>query len=112
MKLIISEELVHEAVDYIAYHGDKAATAKGMQVRAEYRRKRIRAQLILAAPHNSLGMREAWAEASEAYETACEDLAKCEEAVESHRNQRNKSEVICEMWRTEQATIRGLRKVA
>lgn len=112
MKLIISEELVHTAVDYLAYHGDKAAAAKGQQVRAEYHRKRIRAQLILAAPHTSLGMREAWAEAHDDYAMACESLAVCEEEVEKHRNQRSKSETICEMWRTEQATIRGLRKVA
>jgi hypothetical protein len=112
MTVIISEELVHSAVDYLAYHGDKAAAAKGNQVRAEYARKRIRAQLILAAPHPSLGLREAWAEAHDDYAEVCEKLAVCETEVEKHRNQRSKSETICEMWRTEQATIRGLRRVA
>ena len=112
MKLIISDELVHSAVDYLAYHGDKAAVAKGHLVRAEYHRKRIRAQLILSAPHASLGMREAWAEAHDDYAEVCKKLALCEVAVETHRNRRSKSETICEMWRTEQATVRGLRKVA
>lgn len=112
MKLIISEELVHDAVDYLAYKGNAAAVAKGNQVRAEYNRRRVRARLILEAPHTSHGMREAWAEAHDDYAEAWEKLAVCEEEVEKHRNQRSKSETICEMWRTEQATIRGLRKVA
>jgi hypothetical protein len=112
MKPIISEELVHTAVDYLAYHGDKAAKAKGMQVRAEYHRRRVKARLILSAPHTSHGMREAWAEAHDEYRVAWRNLAKADEEVEKHRNQRSKSETICEMWRTEQATIRGLRRVA
>jgi hypothetical protein len=112
MKLVINEEMVHGAVDYIAYQGHTAAAAKGNQVRAEYHRRRVRAQIILSAPHSSQGMREAYADAHDDYAKACENLAVCEEEVERHRNQRSKAETICEMWRTEQATIRGLRKVA
>ncbi len=41
-----------------------------------------------------------------------EKLAKCEEEVEKHRNSRSRAETICEMWRTQSATLRGLGRVA
>ena len=110
--VIISEELVHDAVDYLTNNSQAAATAKGHQVRADYARKRIHAKLILSAPHTTHGMRVAWADAHADYEEICNKLAEAEEAVEYHRNMRSRAETICEMWRTEQATLRGLRRVA
>ena len=110
--VIISEELVHDAVNYLVTNSVKAATAKGHQVRADYARKRIHAQLILSAPHSTHGMRVAWADAHDDYAEICRKLAKAEVAVEYHRNMRSRAETICEMWRTEQATLRGLRRVA
>ncbi len=110
--MIISEELVHTAVDYLTTQSQRAAEAKGNLVRADYHRRRIRAQLILASDQKSQGLREAYAEAHEDYAEICEKLAKCEEAYEWHRNERSKCDTVCEMWRTEQATIRGLRRVA
>ena len=110
--VIISEELVHDAVDYLTTNSQTAATAKGCQVRADYARKRIHAQLVLDAPHTTQGMRVAWADAHKDYQEACEKMAAAEEDVEYHRNMRSRAETICEMWRTEQATLRGLRRVA
>lgn len=110
--MIISEELVHTAVDYMTTQSGKAADAKGNLVRADYHRKRIRAQLILASDQKSQGLREAYADAHEDYAEVCEKLAQCEREYEWHRNERSKCETVCEMWRTEQATIRGLRRVA
>ncbi len=110
--MIISEELVHTAVDYLTTQSQMAAEAKGNLVRADYHRKRIRAQLMLASDQKSQGLREAAAEAHEDYAEVCEKLAKAERAYEFHRNERSKCETVCEMWRTEQATIRGLRRVA
>lgn len=112
MKLVVREELVHDAVDYLSHQGDAAAVAKGNLVRADFHRKRVRAKLILNAPHSSQGMREAYAEAHEDYEEICEKVAQCEEEVERHRNARNRAETICEMWRTQQANLRGLSRVA
>lgn len=110
--MIISEELVHTAVDYLTTMSQAAAEAKGNLVRAEYHRKRIRARLILASEQKSQGLREADAEAHDDYAEICEKLAMCEQAYEWHRNERNKCEVVTEMWRTEQASLRGLRRVA
>jgi glutamine synthetase type III len=112
MSVIIKEELVHAAVEYLSTQSNAAATAKGNQVRAEYHRRRIRARLILAAPHSSQGLREAYADSHDDYAEVVEKLAQCEQAVEWHRNERSKAETICEMWRTQSATLRGLSRVA
>lgn len=110
--MIVSEELVHDAFDYLNYQGDAAAKAKGALVRAEFYRKRIRAKLILASTYPSQGMREADAEAHDDYKEICEKLAECEEEVERHRNARSRAEAIIEMYRTESATRRTLGRVA
>lgn len=109
---IVSEEMVHTAFDYLNHEGDKAAKAKGALVRADFYRKRIRAKLILEAPHTSHGMREAWAESREEYAEICDKLAECEQEVERHRNARSRAETIIEMFRTESATRRTLGRVA
>jgi predicted nuclease with TOPRIM domain len=110
--IVVSEELVHDAVLYLSTQSDAAAVAKGNQVRAEYHRRKIRATLILAAPHSSQGLREAYADSHEDYEEVCKKLATAEEEVERHRNNRSRAETICEMWRTQSATLRGLSRVA
>lgn len=112
MSVIVREELVHAAVDYLSTQSNAAAAAKGNLVRADYHRRKIRGKLILSAPHPSQGLREAYADSHDDYAEVCEKLAKCEEAVEWHRNERSKAETICEMWRTQSATLRGLGRVA
>lgn len=109
---IVSEDMVHDAFDYLNHQGDAAAKAKGALVRADFYRRRIRAKLILEAKQPSLGLREAWAEAHDEYKEICEKLAECEEEVERHRNARSRAEAIIEMYRTESATRRTLGRVA
>ena len=110
--MIIKEEWVHDAVNYLLEASGPAAAAKGMVIRNDYNRRKVRAKLILEAPHSSHGMREAYAEAHADYEAACEALARSEEIYEGHRNERNKCELIIEAWRTQSATVRGLGRVA
>ena len=110
--MIITEEMVHDAVHYLSTQTMRAAVAKGNVVRGDFHRKRIRAQLILQSPHTSQGMREAYAESHDDYAEACRKLAKAEQTYEWHRNERSKAETVCEMWRTQSATLRGLGRVA
>jgi hypothetical protein len=108
--MIIEEEWVHDALEYLRGNAQSAAIAQGNLVRAEYHIKRIKARLILAAPSSltSHGAREAWAEAHTDYADIVEKLALCREEVERHRNERSKAETICEMYRTQQATMRSM----
>jgi hypothetical protein len=108
--VVITEELVHDAVNYLTTQSGAAADAKANVVRGEYHRNNLRARLILDAPHTTAELRKAWAEAHEDYAEICEKLAVAERDLAWHYNQRNRATAICEMWRTEQATLRGLQK--
>lgn len=104
--MLIKEEWVHSAVDYLMTSSADAASAKGAVVRADYERRRIRAQMILRSDHKSAGLREADAESSREYAEACQRLAEAEESLEYHRNQRNKATLIIEAWRSQEASKR------
>lgn len=109
---IVSEEAIHDAMDYIMHSTDAAAEAAGNLERADYFRKQTLARLKLAAPHTTMGMREAWAEAHEDYAEACNKHANAKRDVEWHRNMRSKCEALFDMYRTIQATQRTLGRVA
>ena len=106
--MIIQEEWVHDAVEHLRQASQGAAEAQGNLTRAEYKVKQTRARLILEAPHTSMGMREAWADCHPDFEEICNKLAQARQAVEWYRNERSKCETICEMWRTQSATIRTM----
>lgn len=110
--MIIEEDWIHTAVEYLMGNSKIAAAAKGMVIRTDYQRKKVRAKLIRDCELPTVAMREAYADSHEDYAKACEAHARAEEEYEFHRNERNKAELIIEAWRTQQASLRGLQKVA
>lgn len=110
--MIIQEDWVHTAVEYLMGKSAEAAAAKGMVIRTDFQRKKVRAQLIRDCDLGTVAMREAYAEAHELYEAACERHAMAVEQNEFHENERNKCATIIDTWRTQQASLRGLQKVA
>lgn len=107
MTSLVTDQMVSDALDYLAKSDTLAAGAKANRVRQDHRRKRVRARLILDSNEKSLGLREAWAECQEAYAEACEDEADAVESDEEHRNKRNTADAIIEAWRSEQANRRA-----
>ena len=78
-----------------------------MLLRAEFKRKRVRAKLILESNQPSAIAREAWAEAHSLYHEACEEEVRAVEADERARAERNKADTILEVYRTQEATLRA-----
>lgn len=107
MTKLVTDDMIEAAIQYLAVSSDIIAASRGMRLRAEYNRKRVRAKLILQSAQTSATMREAWAEAHNDYEGACEAEAIAVEKDEYHRNERNKADVIIEVWRTQSATHRA-----
>jgi hypothetical protein len=99
--VIVTNEQVAEALDYLAKHDVVAAGASGMYRRSEYKRKAVRARLIRECNANSADMRVAFAESHPDYVEACEDEAEAYESAEYHRNRRNTCDTIIEAWRTQ-----------
>ena len=110
--MIIEESWVHDAIEYLMGNSRAGAAAKGMVVRTDHQRKKIRAQLIRDCELTTVAMLEAYADAHELYEAACERHARAVEENEFHENERNKCATILDTWRTQQATSRLLGKVA
>lgn len=107
MSRLVTDDMLEAAIQYLAKSSELIAASRANRLRAEHKRKRTRAQLIMQAQERSATLREAWAESHEIYATACEEEAKAVEHDEFHRNERNKADVIIEAWRTENANHRA-----
>jgi len=104
---LVTDEMVEEALNYLSVSSDHIAAARAMRLRAEFKRKRVRAKLILESNQSSAIAREAWAEAHALYHEACEEEVRAVEADELARADRNKADTIIETYRTEEATRRA-----
>ena len=104
---LVTDEMMGEALEYLATSSEHIAAARANRIRAEFKRKRIRAKLILESNQSSAIAREAWAEAHQLYHEACEEEVKAVEADEYARAERNKADAILEAWRTENANHRA-----
>lgn len=108
---LVTDDMVSAALTYLSTSTMDSAKAKADRVMAEHRRKRVRAQLILDSDQTTAAMREADAEASDAYGIACMAERDAVERDEYHRAARIKADAIIEAWRTENANIRAAEKV-
>lgn len=106
MPRLVTDKMVSDALDYLSNDTEAAAAAKAERIKAEYARKRVRSQIMLETD-GPIAIREAHAETSEEYETACNREVEAVKRDEWHRLQRNKAEAIIEAWRTESATVRA-----
>ena len=104
---LVTDEMMEEALNYLATSSEHIAAARANRIRAEFKRKRIRAKLILESNQPSAIAREAWAEAHQLYHEACEEEVAAVEADEYARSMRNKADTIIETYRTEEATRRA-----
>ena len=107
MGKLITDDMIEAALGFLATASESTAASRAMRLRKEFARKRIRASLILSAPHTSAGLREAWAESHVDYERACNEEADALQQDEYNRSERNKADSILEAWRTEQASLRA-----
>lgn len=107
MSRLITDEMMEVALEFLATSSETISAARANRLRAEFKRKRVRAKLILQSNQSSAIAREAWAEAHELYHEACEEEVKAVEADEYARSERNKADTIIETYRTEEATRRA-----
>ncbi len=108
---LVSDDMVSAALTYLSTSTVDSAKAKADRVMAEHNRKRVRAQLILDSEQTTAALREADAEASDAYFAICLAEREAIQKDEYHRAARIKADAIIEAWRTENANIRAAEKV-
>jgi len=107
MSRLISDDKIEAALTFLATSSEDIAAARAQRLRAEFRRKRVRADLIRKANEPNAQMREAWAESHPEYEKACEDECLAVERDEFLRDRRNGADSVVSAWQTEQATARA-----
>jgi hypothetical protein len=110
MTKFITDQMMEEALDFLAMSSEHLAQARANRVRAEHARKRVRANLILNSLEKSVVLREADAETDQRYAEAVD--AECEmiRLDEYYRAERNRCDAIIEAWRSEQANARAGQK--
>lgn len=107
MTRLVSDEAISAALHFLATFTEESAAARGMRVRCEFKRKRVRARLIRASNEATVGGREAWAEDHDEYAASCEAEADAVERDEWFRAEKNKAETIVACWQTENANHRA-----
>jgi len=103
----ITDEMMEEALNFLAMSSEQGAEARANRFRAEHARKRVRANLILSSNHKTSAMKEAWAEQHEAYVEAVNNEAEAIKWDEYYRAERNRADALIEAWRSEQANQRA-----
>jgi hypothetical protein len=104
---LISDDKIEAALNFLATSSEEIAAARAQRLRAEFKRKRTRAELIRKANEATAQAREAWAESHPDYAKACEEECVAVEADEFLRDRRNAADTIVETWRTQEANQRA-----
>lgn len=104
---LITDNMVETALRTLATTAKETAAARAIRLRAEFRRKRVRAQLLLRSGERTSEARSAWAESQDDYERACQAEVDAVENDERLRAERSDAAIIIEAWRTEQASNRA-----
>ncbi len=108
--MIVTDQMVQDAFDWLKDHADSAAAAKAEKIRAEYRVKVARGR-VFGESEGTVAERQAQADCDPQTQCAYDDEAEAAEKDEWHRGPRAKCEAIIEAWRTEQANYRSMGKV-
>ena len=104
--------MIQAAFDYLNEQGEAAAQAKADLILAEFRRKKVRAQLILKSERQTMALKEADAESHADYSKACEEEAEAAREMAWHHHQRARTDAIISAWQTQESSRRALARVA
>jgi hypothetical protein len=108
--LIVSEDTVHKAVQYLAIDPHPLGLAKKDLFDAESRFKRVRAAVYLEQT-GTVGEREARCELDPRVERANAEVGEAAAVVDRHRERRDAAKFIWETWKEEGNNIRAAERV-
>lgn len=104
---IISEEQVHNAVEYLRSSAGRMGEAKGRAVKADKMISHVEALCIKFSSESSAAAKQADARASDKYAAAIEEMATAAAELENMKSLREAAVMLIETWRSEQATYRA-----
>ena len=104
--VIVPEEEVHDAIEYLRRSAFEIGKAREDLVRSEHMVKHIEAIGYLSA-QGSQEARKAQARTQDRWEKATTEHAEAAGQYEKHRSLRTAAEMTIEVWRSQQANLRG-----
>jgi hypothetical protein len=108
--MIVSEDTVSKALQYLAEDPHPIATARYDLTIAENLREETFARLYLLT-EGTVNERESQVEMDESYQHAKGQEAKAAMQLERHRARTRAAEMLIETWRSENANIRAAERV-
>lgn len=106
---IISEEQVHNAVEYLRASAGPMGEAKGRAVKADKMISHVEALCIKFSSESSQAAKQADARGSDKYADAINEMANAAAELEKMKSLREAAVMLIETWRSEQATHRATR---
>lgn len=108
--MIVSEDTVHKALQYLAEDPHPLALAKKDLRDAENRRDEIYAELFLRA-EGAVATKDAIVKSDRVYADAMNQVAQAEMEEQRHKSRIHAADMLIEVWRSEQANARTAEKV-
>jgi hypothetical protein len=102
---MIDEERLANALRYRAMTDDQCASLKAEMLRTERKAKAIRAAMFMAA-EGTVAVRDATADTRKEVEDAWEEHFKAVNAYTAIANKRDSEEIIIDVWRSLNASLR------
>jgi hypothetical protein len=108
---VLTDEQVQAAFDWLHQNSDRIGAARATVVRRGYEVKQVRARIKKGSLETSDTKRCDEAECHPDFIRACEAHASAEGAWEALKDERMKCEMILELYRTQSANERGIRRI-
>ena len=106
---IVTEEQIHNAVEYLNHNAVKLGQAKATRVKAEYMLKHIKAVAMKQYGAMPVSGQEREALASQSYVDAVTAIFDATVVEETLRAKKETAAMLVDMWRTQSANLRGTR---
>ena len=108
--MIVSDETVSKALQYLSEDPHPIALARKDATDAENKAKEAFAKAVLEAD-GSVAVKEATATCDDSYKTAKTEEAQAIFELERHKARSRAADMICEIWRTDNANQRAAERV-
>lgn len=109
--MIVKDDMVSAALNYLAQEPHPVAVARKLLTDAENRRKRLFAELYREQNGGTVRDREVAVEVNEDYQVALMEESEASQEYEAARAKIRSSEMICDIWRSENANARAAERV-
>jgi hypothetical protein len=106
---IVSDEEIHDALEYLRSSAVVIGDARQRLIKAGHLVKHVEALLFLASPEKTAEGKKAYAKCDKRWLAAVNEEAEAAGEFEKLKAWREAAAAKIEAWRSEQATLRGMR---